>query len=129
MGMTAEQYWYGDTSYYKFYRQAYRTRLENEQKIRAREADRDAWWNGVYLRKALQSIYLLVNGFVPKGVHIEPYPEKPLLEQQEEDQKKEVQEKKMEDKMQLSMALFQAMAESFNKGLTAKQEQGDAVKT
>lgn len=125
MGMTPEQYWDGESWLKKAYREAYRLRIENEERLQ----DRNAWLQGIYIRDALQSVSLLVNGFVPKGTKPVDYPGKPILEAQEEKKKAETQKQKEENQMKLQMALFQAFAEQFNKRFDEKKEDAGAVAT
>ena len=119
MGMTPEQYWDGESELKKFYRQAYKIRMENEERV----ADRNAWLQGIYIREALVSVPLFVNGFIPKGSKPQEYPKKPRLEEVAEARTREEKKKKEENQMQLQMALFQAMAERFNKNFRKRQEQ------
>lgn len=124
MGMTYELFWDGESSLVRDYRKAYE--LRQEQKYR--ERDELAWSNGAYLRQALQSVYLMVNGFVPKGTQTQPYPEKPHW-MQEEDRKREeakqkkaeAQKRKEEDQMRVAMAYFQAAVNKFNKNFEKKR--------
>lgn len=125
MGMTPEQYWDGESWLKKAYRKAYRLRIENEERIQ----DRNAWLQGIYIRDALQSVSILVNGFVPKGTKPLDYPDKPLLEAQEEKKKAEAQKQREDNQMQLQMALFQAFAEQFNKKFDEKKDSKGATAT
>lgn len=118
MGMTPEQYWDGESGLKKAYREAYRIRRENEDRI----ADRNMWLQGMYIRDALQSVAYIVNGFAPKGAKLEPYPDKPRLEKAEEEKREEVQKKKEENQMTLAMAMMQAFADQFNKNRAKKQQ-------
>lgn len=118
MGMTPEQYWDGESWLKVAYRRAYRIRNENE----VRAQDRNQWMQGIYIRDALLSVPLLVNGFAPKGVSLTPYPDKPYIEKQDEEKKAEVRKRNEEDKMKLQMAMFQAMTEKFNKNLRKRLE-------
>lgn len=124
MGMSPEEYWDGESSLKPAYRKAFRIRMENEERI----ADRNAWLLGLYVRDALQSVAMLVNGFVPKGAEVGKYPEKPMLEKAEDEKKQEVQKQKEEDQMKVAMAMFQAMANKFNRNFEKRQD-GQAVKT
>ena len=124
MGMSPEEYWDGESSLKPAYRKAFRIRMENDERI----ADRNAWLLGLYVRDALQSVAMLVNGFVPKGVEVGKYPEKPMLEKAEDEKKQEVQKQKEEDQMKVAMAMFQAMANKFNRNFEKRQD-GQAVKT
>ena len=117
MGMTAEEYWDGESWLKKAYLKAYRIRMEREERI----ADRNAWLQGRYIREALHSVPQFVAGFM-KGLHLGDYPEKPYLEQAEEKKKLETQKKTQEDRAQLSMAMFQAQIAKFNKRFLAEQK-------
>lgn len=70
MGMTYRQFWLEDCRLVIAYREAY--------KLKQEEANRSAWLNGLYLAKALGSVPIFVQGFIPKGTQIEPYPGKPI---------------------------------------------------
>jgi len=118
MGMTAEQYWDGESELKKFYRKAYQIRLENERKA----ADRDNWYMGIYVRLALASVPLLVNGFVPHGAEVQDYPEQPFYIQEEERKKEENRKKYEENQMQLAMAMMQARMAEFNKHFLERQK-------
>ena len=120
MGMTAEEYWDGEYGLKRAFRKAFRIRLENEERI----ADRNMWLMGAYIRDAMQSMYVMVNGFVPKGVRATPYPDKPRLETYAEVQKAEAKKKAEENKQKMAMAMFHAMAERFNKNFKRRQEPG-----
>lgn len=125
MGMPAEEYWDGDPWLVKPYREAYRIRMENEDRI----ADRNSWRMGEYIRHALASVPITVNGFAPKNHHMHDYPEKPMLEQYEEKKKAETQKKKEESQQQLAQAMFQAFVEKMNKGIRKRLEQEKSVTT
>ena len=124
MGMTYELFWDGESSLVRDYRKAYELRREQEY----RERDELAWSNGAYLRQALQSVYLMVNGFVPKGAQAQPYPEKPHWMQEEDRKREEAKQKKAEeqkrkeeDQMRVAMAYFQAAVNKFNKNFEKKR--------
>ena len=117
MGMTAEEYWDGESWLKKAYLKAYRIKTEREERI----ADRNAWLNGRYIREALHSVPQFVAGFM-KGMHLGNYPEKPYLEEAAEKKKAETNRKAQEDRMQMSMALFQAQIAKFNKRFVKEQE-------
>lgn len=131
MGMSPEEYWDGENGLLRAYREAFIQRAERTE----RERDAQAWLIGRYVRDALQSVYLLVNGFVPKGAEAHPYPERPYLEQAEQKQKEErhraAAEKKRaaEDaKVRQSMAYFQAAVAQYNRNFRKRQEQEAARK-
>ena len=123
IGMTWEQYWEQDCSLVRDYRKAFKIRLENERNHWMRIHDNAAWLNGLYLRNALNSTYLLVNGFVPKGTRAIDYPEKPLMELEEERQKKEDKQKREEAQMKYAMAMMHAQVVQFNKNFLQRQKE------
>lgn len=125
MGMSAEEYWDGEPWLARSYREAYRIRMENQNRI----ADRDAWRMGEYIRYALSSVPIAVNGFVPKGHTMRDYPEKPLTVQAEERERKENKKKQQENQQQLALAMFQAFTEKINKGIRERLEQEKSGKT
>lgn len=119
MGMPYDLYWDGEYGTKTAYREAYRIRMENEQKL----ADANNWYLGQYLIRVFQSIPLFVNGFVPKGTSFRDYPDKPFLEEAEQRKKEEVRKKKEEDQSMVAMAMFQAMVSKFNKNIEKRLEQ------
>lgn len=117
MGMSPAEFWDGDSWLVIDYRNAYRMRKEQEY----RERDEMAWSNGMYTRLALQSIYLMVNGFVPKGTTAEKYPEKPFTVQEKEKKQEDAKRKAEESKTKNAMAMFHAMTVAFNRGFAKRQ--------
>ena len=119
MGMTPEQYWDGESGWKKAFREAYRMRMENEQKL----ADQQNWYMGQYIMCVLQSVPLLVGGVnVKPSTKLPDYPDKPFLERLEAEKKEEVRKKKEEDQSRLAMAMFQAMITKFNKNVEERLE-------
>ena len=125
MGMTPEQYWDGEVGLKRAYRKAFGFRIENEDKIR----DRNNWMLGMYIREALASVPLLVNGFVPKGVQPKEYPDKPYLEKAEEQKKEEARIEEQERQTKLAMAMMQARFAQFNKRFEQQKAKEEASKT
>lgn len=125
MGMTPEQFWDGESWLKKHYRAAYRQRVRNEERIR----DQQAWLMGIYVRDALQSVAMLVNGFVPNGASPMPYPEAPRLEKAEKEKAQADKKKREELQMQRAMAMFQAMASGFNRNFEKKQKEQEQKAT
>lgn len=125
MGMTAEQYWDGESELKPAYRKAFQIRMENEERLR----DRDAWLQGIYIREALMSVAVIVNGFVPKGAKPQTYPSKPRLEEAAAQKRAEKQQKKEDNQMQTQIALFQAMAAKFNKNFQKRKEKEEQLKS
>ena len=118
MGMPADEYWSGEADLVIGYREAYRIRMENEERV----ADRNAWLAGMYIQHALASVPLLVNGFVPKGAHVQDYPEKPMLQKQQEEKREADRKKAEEEQTKLAMAMMQAAVNKFNRNFLKRQE-------
>ena len=125
MGMSPEEYWDGDSWLVKSYREAYRIRMENADRI----ADRDAWRMGQYIMAALAAVPITVNGFAPKGHHMHDYPEKPMTVTAEEQKREEDTKKKQDNQQQLAQAMFQAFVEKMNKGIRKRLEEEKAEAT
>lgn len=73
IGMTYEQFWYGDLEIAKSYLEAYRMKEK-------REAEKMQWmmWNqGVYVYEALCDVSPILHAFSKKGTKPLPYPSKP----------------------------------------------------
>lgn len=122
MGMTPEQYWDGESGLKKAYRKAWKLRKKNEEI----EADRHLWLQGLYFRDALNSMPLLVAGFIPKGAKPGQYPEKPRLEQYEDQQNEEKRKKQEEKQTQLAMAMMQARFLEFNRNFEKRKQAEEA---
>lgn len=108
MGMTYEQFWLQDCSLVIAYRKAY--------KLRQEEKNREAWLNGLYIFKALQSAPITVNGFAPKGTQLEPYPSQPIeFYKQDRSEKKEAAGNVQDHRMDRGLAMMQMFAASVNR--------------
>ncbi len=117
--MTPEQYWDGESWLKKAYREAYRIRMETEQRV----ADRNNWYMGQYMISVLQCVPLLVGGLnVKQSTNLPRYPDKPFLDQFEEEKKEKARRRKQEDQTMLAMAMFQAGIEKFNRNFAKRQE-------
>ena len=125
MGMPAEDFWDGSSGLARDYRKAYKLRIENEKALWAEINDQAAWLNGIYMRYALSSVMLLVNGFIPKGAEAVDYPDKPFQKKAEEQRDEENRKKKEERDMQLAMALMQARFAKCNKRFETNAEHGE----
>lgn len=125
IGMPPGDFWDGPADLVKDYREAYRYRVENEDRLN----DQYAWRMGQYIRYALESSLLLVNGFVPKGVSRGEYPDKPFTMKEAEAKSAEEKKKLEEKRMQLPIAMFQAAIEKFNTNFRKRQEEEKAKGT
>lgn len=121
MGMTAGQFWDEESGLVRDYRKAFKIRMDNERAQWDEINDRAAWLNGLYLRKAMLSIPITVNGFAPKGARLEDYPKKPYTEQESEKRDAEKKKRSEENQMKLAMAMMQAQFAKFNRRFQEKQ--------
>lgn len=120
MGMTYDQFWNGEVGMKTAYREAYRIRIEQEQRI----ADRNNWLMGQYVVSALNAVPLLVAGLnVKRGTQLPEYPDKPFYDKLDADKKEEDRKKREEDQTKLALAMFQAGIEKFNRNLQRRQEE------
>lgn len=69
IGMTYEQYWYGDVWIAKSF-------VESD-KVRQERFDMEAWQYGVYVAKAIEST--IGNAFLEKGKEPAKYPNQPMF--------------------------------------------------
>lgn len=111
MGMTSKQFWKQDCLLVIPYRKAY--------KIKQDAINYEAWLNGLYIWKALQSAPLFVNGFVPKGANIKPYLDHPIDFTPDRKQNKE---KENQQKMQNAVDFMQGIASRFNRQFDEKRK-------
>lgn len=119
MGMTYDQYWDGEVGMKTAFLKAYRTRMENEQRV----TDRNYWYLGQYIMAALQSTPFAIPGVnMKKGSSLPDYPDKPFMQKQEELKKEEVRKQYEEDQSMLAMAMFQAFTSKFNKNIEKRLE-------
>lgn len=116
--MSAEEYWDGEPWLVKSYREAYRIRVESE----SRAADINAWRVGEYIRQALVSVPVTVNGWAPKGHSLRDYPDKPMSMAAEEQKRETDRKKQEENKQELAQAMFHAFAEKMNRNIRKRLE-------
>lgn len=113
MGMSCEQFWEQDCTLVIPYRKAYHLRQE--------EANNNAWLQGIYIIRALQSTPLFVNGFMPKGAHPLKYFDKPI-DFTPVRKKKTVQETNTE-KQNNAISFMQKLAGRFNSQFDRKKQE------
>lgn len=82
--MTYEQYWYDDPLMVRAFYKA--------DQLRRERADTDAWLNGLYVKKAIEST--IGNAFRAKGTQPEKYPGKPILTEERELKKQTEEQQK-----------------------------------
>lgn len=85
IGMTYEQFWYGDLSIAKMYLKAYKIKQE-------RELEMDQWhmWKqGMYIYEAFCDVSPVLHAFSKKGTKPLPYPEVPYGMERYKQEKKD----------------------------------------
>lgn len=85
LGMSYDEFWASNWSrYYTYLRKS-----EIETQVESKRIDYTSWLEGKYVKSALESVYHMFNGMVDakKAVKID-YPEKPFIEQIEEEKRK-----------------------------------------
>ena len=107
MGMTYDQFWKDDCTLVIPYREAYRIRQE--------EMNRMAWLQGLYMYRALQSTPIIVHGFARRDVKIEPYPAKPLEFRKTNPERKDEEAKRVSEHIRRSMMAFIAQQQADRK--------------
>jgi len=108
IGMTYEQYWYGDPLMAQDFFEADRLRKKREDEL--------AWWQGLYVQKALLST--VGNLFLEEGADPNMYPQSPLLEEMSKEREAERKAKEEErERLKLVAYLNQVM-------MTRRQREG-----
>ena len=69
IGMTPEQYWDGDCTLVKYYRQA--------EEMRNDKRNQEMWLQGMYIYEAICDVSPVLHAFAKKGAKPHPYPSKP----------------------------------------------------
>lgn len=95
IGMTWEQYWYGDVWMVEFFREAERLRQER--------INVEAWVNGMYVYDAIGRMSPVLHSLSKKGTKPIPYPSKPY---EISNRKKTKEEKNMEEENERLKAIF-----------------------
>ena len=98
MGMTYDEFWYGEADRVKYYRQA--------EEIRRKEKDYDLWLQGRYIYDALCAVSPLLHAFAKNGTQAEKYNEDPYPRTMKD--YKELQEKQMRERAEAFAAFVDA---------------------
>lgn len=109
IGMTPEQYWDGDPSLAKYYRQA--------DELAQKRKNQDLWLQGMYIYEALCDVAPILQAFAKKGTKATPYPDHPysltVKEREAENKLREKQEReKARRYMEAQMAKLNKRFES-----------------
>lgn len=69
LGMTYDEYWYGEVTATRMYFEA--------DRLRQKRYDEEAWLQGMYIYDALTKASPLFRAFAPRGTRASPYPKSP----------------------------------------------------
>lgn len=112
MGMSYDEFWNGDCSLVKYYREA--------QKLRKKQKNEELWLQGMYIYEALIDVAPILRAFAQRGTTAQPYPEKPFPITEEEVKQMEEEEEKRQ--LKNTRIWLEAMAAEINKNLFDKKE-------
>ena len=107
IGMTPEQYWDGDCTLTKYYREA--------EELRNEKRNQELWLQGMYVYEAICDISPILHAFAKKGTKPNPYPEKPypISEKQIRRERAEKERKVMEKGKRFMEALMTSTNKRF----------------
>ena len=107
IGMTYEQFWEGDPTLCKYYREA--------EEIRNEKKNQELWLQGMYIYEALGDISPVLHAFAKKGTKPQPYTETPyaITKKQVEKQKREKERLMFEKGKRFMEALQQQTNQKF----------------
>lgn len=112
MGMTTSEYWDGDPSLAKAYREA--KRIKNE------ETNRILWLQGMYIYEAVSDIAPILQAFAKKGTKAKPYPDHPYALTTED--RKKAKKKEEQNGYNKAMRYMTAIAASSNKRFNKRED-------
>ena len=105
IGMTADQFWDGDSTLVKYYRKA--------EEIRNEKRNQELWLQGMYVYEAICDVAPILHAFAKKGTKPTPYSAKPYP--LNDKQTKRDEEEKQRKLVEKGKRFMEAMATSINK--------------
>lgn len=112
IGMTPEQYWDGDCTLVKYYRQA--------EEMRTDRRNQELWLQGMYVYEAICDASPILHAFAKKGAKPNPYPSKPYaITEKQIKQEREEKERKIAEK---GKRFMDALMRSTNKRFKEKTQ-------
>ena len=116
--MTYEQYWDGDCTLVKYYRQA--EELRNERR------NQELWLQGMYIYEALCDVSPVLHAFAKKGTKPNPYSSRPYaISEKQIREEREERERKLAEK---GKRFMEALMQSTNKRFGEQSQQGGEQK-
>lgn len=108
IGMTTEQYWDGDASLPKYYRQAAQIKQDLQ--------NQNLWLQGLYIYEALLDVCPVYHTFAKRGTKAIPYRSEPIPLRESQQEKRE---RKADNKAKVAMESF---AVAFNRKFKEKPQ-------
>lgn len=119
--MSYDEYWYGEASLCKYYREAY--------EIKQKQLDEQLWLQGYYVYNAIAAISPILNPFAKKGTKPLPYLKSPITQTQEYKEQlssdtitEEEKQKQIENERLIAQVHFNAWARTMNKRFDDKKQ-------
>jgi hypothetical protein len=112
IGMTAEQYWDGDSALVKYYRKA--------EELRNEKRNQELWLQGMYIYEAICDVAPILHAFAKKGTKVTPYSSKPYPITAK--QIKRDEEEKQRELVKKGKRFMEAMTASINKKFEGKTQ-------
>ena len=113
MGMSLDEYWYGDAELTTYYRKAHR--------LKRRQANQDAWMQGFYVYHAMQCVSPLFRDWV-KDHRPEKYMNEPLDLYPDTEDNKSVDQEREDAKELANQATIKAWINRVNRLKSEKKE-------
>lgn len=117
IGMSYDEFWYGDVERAVAYRKA--------QEIRDRRRNQEIWLQGMYIYEALCDVAPIFHAFAKKGTKPSPYAKEPYAITEAEIRERE--EREAREKEERLKAEFAAFAESMRKKMPLEAHPGKRV--
>ena len=109
IGMSAKEYWDGESDLVKYYKEAEQMRLQRRNE--------NAWLQGMYVYDAILRASPILHDFVKKGTKPEPYVDKPYPMTEDE-----IQKRQEEKERKVYLETIGRMQELMNKSRDKRKE-------
>lgn len=106
-GMTAEEFWHGDTDLAKAYYKAY--------KLKRSQRNQELWLQGMYFYEALGDIAPILHAFADRNSRARPYPIEPypLTKKEREEQEEREAKRKYQESLERMKQRMVAINQKF----------------
>ena len=118
IGMTYEQFWYGDPTIAKVYLEAYKLKEKRE----AEKTKWITWEQGLYVYEAICDVSPVLRAF-SKATKPLPYPTRPYGTEEKEKEDKKIKELEKERDMYITQIFFQNWANEMQKRFRERKEE------